>query len=507
VKRKKMRRAMVAIMVLAIVSASIIVVGAQEESSWVCWRETIAVDTVGNAQFEASYGPFSMSDYNDLCAFYKPNPEVAIRFLRSRGAIYEFDNVETPVFDDVARSINYNYDILGWAKIDEAYIGDIWEIELPADAVKAAQYQNFLVFVWSDSETLTISTTILPESATAISFDPDEHVISYVLPSVTGTGTPRIDPEIKYKEEVMSAMYKVYGIQDLEFWLAKTVVKNTGTVPIQDLKVSYKITEYVPDWTTPETYAKVVPGQTIVDLYYPCLPSGVTELTTKRPLELLVRIQYTVGAKTYEEIVRKRFELLGINSFVWSYLGPEESTGSWYDYFDNVWGLPVFVTTNEVTLNRFAKEATSGIGACLSDEAAVRAMEACYNTICARGIGYITEPSGYWAGGTGSQYIQYPKDTLDRNAGTCIDLAILYCAMCGAVGLNSYLMLIPGHAFPVIETPSGMYLYPIEMTGVPNTEFANASETGLKEYDEAYRGDYYELDLRLLWDKGVTPPW
>jgi hypothetical protein len=502
-----MRKAMVAIMVLAIVSASVIVVGAQEESSWVCWRETIAVDAVGNVQVEASYGPFSMSEYNNLCALYKPNPEVAIRFLRSRGAIYEFENVETPVFDDAARSINYKYDNLGWAEIKEEYMGDIWEIELFADAVQAAQYQNFLVFAWPKSGTLTISTIILPESATDISFDLDEHVITYVLPSVTGIGKPRINSKIKYKEKVMSAMYKVYGIHDLQFWLAKTVVKNTGTVPIHDLKVSYKITEYVPDWTTPETYAKVVPGQTIVDLFYPCLPPEVTELTTKRPLELSVRIQYTANNKTYEEIVPKRFELLGINSFVWSNLGPEELTGSWYDYFDNCWGLPVFVTPYEVTVNRFAKEATSGIGASLSDEGAERAMEACYNAICARGIGYITEPSGFWAGGTVSQYIQYPKDTLDRNAGTCIDLAILYCAMCEAVGLKSHMMLIPGHAFPVIYSPSGMYYYPIEMTEVPNTDFANAFETGLKECDDAYKGNYYELDLELLWDAGVTPPW
>lgn len=481
----------------------------QEEFSWVYWREVVSVDEVGNAHFEASNGPFSMAKYNSLCDIYKPNPEVAIRFLRSGRAIYEFEDIETPSFDDANRSINYKYNVLGWANIEEEYRGDIWKIELPENAVKAAQYKNFLVFAWPTLETytLSISTIILPESATDISFDPDEPVINYVLPSVTGVGTPRIKCDMKYKEKVMSAMYKVYGIPDLQFWLAKTVIKNTGAVPIYDLTVSYKITEYIPDWSSPTTYAKVVPGQTVVDLFYPCLSSEVTKLTTKRPLELSVRLQYTVGDKPYEKIETERFELLGINSFVGSNLGAEESTGSWYDNYNNAWGLPVFVTPYEPTVNRFAKDATKGIAARLSDEEAAKALEACYNAICNEGIGYITEPSGFWTGGITSQYIQYPKDTLDGKAGTCIDLAILYCAMCEAVGLKSYLMLIPGHAFPVIESPVAGYLWPVEMTGVPNTDFASACDTGVREYNDAIKGYYYELDLEQLWKEGVTPPW
>jgi hypothetical protein len=56
--------------------------------------------------------------------------------------------------------------------------------------------------------------------------------------------------------------------------------------------------------------------------------------------------------------------------------------------------------------------------------------------------------------GTHSQTVMYGRDVLNKKAGTCIDLAILYASACRAVGLEPLLVLPPGHCYPVIRLPA-----------------------------------------------------
>ena len=59
------------------------------------------------------------------------------------------------------------------------------------------------------------------------------------------------------------------------------------------------------------------------------------------------------------------------------------------------------------------------------------------------GITYQNPP----AGGLYPQRIRMPEEVLKDKKGTCLDLAILYCACLEEVGFNPILVLIDGHAF------------------------------------------------------------
>jgi len=68
---------------------------------------------------------------------------------------------------------------------------------------------------------------------------------------------------------------------------------------------------------------------------------------------------------------------------------------------------------------------------------------ALYAALQEMNIAYTTPPASYET----AQRIRTPDAVIDGKAGTCLDLAVLYCSCMEAVGLNPLLFIIKGHAF------------------------------------------------------------
>lgn len=91
------------------------------------------------------------------------------------------------------------------------------------------------------------------------------------------------------------------------------------------------------------------------------------------------------------------------------------------------------------------------------------------------GIAYQNPP----AGGLFTQRIRMPEEVLKDKKGTCLDLAILYCACLEEVGFNPILVLIDGHAF------AGFFLE--DKLGFPNSieyqcgKVYNSATSGMNE--------------------------
>ncbi len=68
-------------------------------------------------------------------------------------------------------------------------------------------------------------------------------VLTFTGASALG-GEPKLDIKVHHKEQIISAAYKVYGRPSLKFWVAKTVLRNTGDVPVRNVEVSYYIEGY-----------------------------------------------------------------------------------------------------------------------------------------------------------------------------------------------------------------------------------------------------------------------
>ncbi len=323
-------------------------------------------------------------------------------------------------------------------------------------------------------------------------------------------GGSKIDVKIHYRKQIISAAYKVYGRPELKFWVAKTVIKNVGSTPITNLEVSYYIDGYT-SWSTPTKYDEIPPGGAVVDLYYPKLPKKVAEQMTPVPTTLFIKISYDkVGGR--EEIVEKRsIDILGLHDMVYSGLPPEESLPTFEDRFSNAPLLAAWVTPTDPVVREFSdlgNKLAGGAGASLSDQEALKSMEGIWNALLKIGMSYKTEPSSYWTGKF-AQHVKFPRDTILDREGTCIDLALMYASLVSAQGLeNVYIMLVPGHAFPIVRLPQSGKMIPIETTTLNGgASFKQAIQTAVQNWEQKYsNGPHLLVDVRTWQASGVTPP-
>lgn len=324
--------------------------------------------------------------------------------------------------------------------------------------------------------------------------------------------------KLSVKDKVISGAYKVYGLRsdDINLWLGKTVFTNQTGGIIKDLRVRYKLGEYA-DWCSWQEHPKLVPTQTVVDLYNPILSSKIASLTSRTPGELQMEAEYTLADGTKKTLQKsERLTVLSPQEFYFTDLGSEERTGSFQDFSTNAHLLAAWVTSQDLAVSGLASMANKlagGVGATQNDQAALQVMAALYEIM--RGIGITYQHPQAQVEQNKSfdimlvQTLQYPRDTIRKRSGTCIDLALLYASMMSSVGLRAALVLLDGHAFPMGITPTGR-LIPVEATGVggggqKSADFNQVVNIGAKEWNELQQtGRYVLVEVQKAWGLGIT---
>jgi hypothetical protein len=328
---------------------------------------------------------------------------------------------------------------------------------------------------------------------------------------------PKLSVDLTVRPEIVIAAYKIYGDPTQNMWAARTIIKNTGEVPITNFKIKYKIDGYC-DWTSTENYPEIVPGETVRDYCTPSLdPDAIDKITTKTTAELTMLYEYDGLAKPMEDTEKLTF--LGKNDFVFSSL-KEEDILTWQDNFDNYPMLAAFVTPNEETTKSAANAIAGGLVSSIDNDALL-IFERAFDALRYINVKYIIEPQGYWTSGF-SQYVQYPKDTLTRGAGTCLDLSILMAALMEAVGIKSYIYLTEGHAQPAIQLPESGKIVPIEATFIdqdfalshypgettPEVTSSECINSAIDYLNNAIdSGKFIKIDIQEQWKNGVVPSW
>ncbi len=326
-------------------------------------------------------------------------------------------------------------------------------------------------------------------------------------------GESRLDIQLETKPILMSAAYKVYAKPEFQNqWTARAIVRNRGTAPARDLKISYKIVEYC-DWSNSPVYPLVIPGQTVVDQFYPILSSKVTQLTSAAPAKLMMKCVYT-DASGREHTVESaaRLEIRGRNEFLFTELDyARDIMENFADFHMNDPLLAAWVTKDDPVVEQFlgiAQQVAGGAGAAIGNEQALTLMKAVWLLMAHNGIAYQT-PSGESKNLQQLQHVKYPRDVLRNKSGTCIDLAIAYAAILHSAGLQPLLINIPGHCFPAVKLPEGG-VAAVEATMLKGpgsaAAFEEALKTGTRELSELKPGAFTIVDVQKIREAGVTEP-
>jgi len=326
--------------------------------------------------------------------------------------------------------------------------------------------------------------------------------------------------QMKAKDRVITGVYKAYGMKEciLPMWLAKTVFRNGTNGRITNLRFRYKVGEYA-DWCAWHQYAAVDPTQTVVDLYHPIFTSACARLTSRAPAELQMEYEYTDARGDRQEASETRsLTMVGRHEFFFSDLTAGEATSAFQDSDTYSPLLAAWVSRSDDVVARLASMANKkagGLGASESDESCIKVMRALYEIMRTIHVSYQHPPALADASMSYDsklvQSLQYPRDTIQKRSGTCIDLAILYAAMLNSVNVTPYLVSLDGHCFPMGRTPSGN-LVPVEATCVGD------GYAGSRSFEEAYKiavgewkkvnanGRFSLIDVRQCWMQGVSNP-
>jgi hypothetical protein len=322
------------------------------------------------------------------------------------------------------------------------------------------------------------------------------------------------------KERVISGVYKVYGAKNrlVPMWLAKMVFYNPAEGRITKLKVRYRVPGYS-DWCSWHSFAAVDPSQTVVDLYYPIFTDACARLTSRAPAELQVEFEYTDAQGFQQQGSETRaLTMLGRHEFIFSDMTAEELTGAFQDECDYAPLGAAWVSQGDDVVARLASLANKkagGTGASTDFDSCYKVMRELYNIMCTIHISYqhpaaMLDPNMSYDMKT-VQSLQYPRDTIQKRSGTCIDLAILYAAMLNSVGIQPYLVFLDGHCFPMGLAPGNKFI-PVEATGVGDgyggaMPFDKVVSYGLKEWKNLRaNGRYVLVDVSRCWVNGISNP-
>ncbi|MEM8981412.1 MAG: hypothetical protein AAGC71_00200 [Pseudomonadota bacterium] len=335
--------------------------------------------------------------------------------------------------------------------------------------------------------------------------------------------------QIETKPVVMSASYKVHANKELKdgrYWVTKLLLTNEGPGNVDDVRVSYRIPN-ISDWTTPQPYPTVLPEQTVVDLYYPRLPSSLSEKLTGSTEQVEIKINYNAGGEAREELRKIDFELLGRNDLVYTTMDSDEIS-SITDVYENTDLLASFVTPEDPVIKYFTQQLQQkvlggmGFDAGSNPKEAMRFMEGLYNYQLAAGLVYANTlglPVKYGDSYSVVQKVRMPREVLTGEAGLCVELSTLFASVALSAGLKPVIFLTAGHAWPGIRLDDGNII-PIEATMIGGeglggrADFQAAVETGLKNMQvfAAGGGDSVGgpsiglLDVSALHTSGIRPP-
>jgi hypothetical protein len=315
----------------------------------------------------------------------------------------------------------------------------------------------------------------------------------------------RIAMQIEVKPAIMTAAYKVYANRnagDGRYWLAKAVLKNDGGRPLTNVSTSYQVPGLV-GWSTPHTYPEVLPGQTIVSLFYPRFPDSVSSKTTNSEEQVELRVEYDQSGQRHQETRQVEFQMRGRNDMIYTTLPAEEVVNP-HDFYENTDMFAVFVTPDDPVIKYFVQQleqrAMGGttVGADADPEEVVRFMNTVYSYWVASGLVYAgTEglPEKLGNTVTSIQHVRLPREVLTGKAGLCIELAALYATIAEAAGLEPVIVTTANHAWPAIKVGNSLVAIEATAIGTPGM----GKDSGPASFQVAQR--YGDAELSV-WMRG-----
>ena len=461
----------------------------------------IVVKDLGDAQFEIK-AKMTATKYTQVKSDY-PNMEVLVRRFGVGLGSAKLEDIKGKL-DDATSTVTIEYRQPGFARItDNVNETDLWKIALDHDANRKAtevsdNVARFNTTIETDLGSASVVVRIeVPHGAKELKLLDGQDEITYQHKPVIADGTNSDHSFTIETRPIMPALGRAYGdSRYTSLWVARTVFKNTGDQALSDYQVYCQLQGFEKGKGDVKQTRRVLPGQTIVDVFYIDLDVvRLSQVTSPQREWIAAEYQFRRAGDAADrpvvKTVKERVQLQGRNQVRFTNLSDSEAVG-FYDKYCNASAiLPAFVTGNDPVVQALATRlkklspATNAVST--NNDDAEKFIEKLYESIRKNKVEYQSS-----FGDT----VQYAREVIEKRSGTSIDLAILIAAVCDAVGLKSTLYLTATECLPAVQLPTNDKVVVIDVTKINDQLVAVAKDEGTKKLDTARsKGQLYTIPV------------
>ncbi len=298
-------------------------------------------------------------------------------------------------------------------------------------------------------------------------------------------------------DPIFPVFYKYYD----DHPVGTITILNSLKEPLEKVKVSFYVKEYMDNPKVCVTIARLEPGREATVSLIALFNDNMMDISEATKLSAMVAFDYVVGGAPGADEYSDTIRVYDRNASLW----------------DDDRRAAAFVTAKDPNVMRFAKNIigmTRDKGSKAVNENLLTAM-AIHEALRLHDLQYVVDPASSYSETSKKKlavdFLQFPRQTLEYKAGDCDDLSILYAALLESIGIETAFVTVPGHIFMAFslgispdaarkEFPrsddlilvGGKSWLPIEVT-LRDGSFLQAWQSGAKEWREFSMGEQARL--------------
>lgn len=365
-----------------------------------------------------------------------------------------------------------------YQKDGETYtkIGEVAQPEFVKDALTPETKYTYYVSILSSDGT---ESEKLPVEATTQIFN-----------------RPPLEIEVIKLHDIFSNSYKIYESDGV----GRIKLTNNTNKSMDRVKVTFQLRDFM-DFPTESKLDKLLPGQSEEVALKAVFNNSILTLTEDSSVQAMIEASYFDNGK---RVVFNKNPTVNV-----------------YDKHRLTWDdrnrYAAFVTPKDPPVLNFVRSVVTQFKE-TKDQAQLSA--AVFDMLGVYGMTYIPDPSNPYQISSGKvdtvDYVQFPRETLERKSGDCDDLVAFYSAALESMGINTRVLEVPGHMFMMFSTGiaadedgytmDNMYVIyedhlwiPVETTLLGNA-FIKAWEKGASTYYKWKDKGLTVLDVHASWE-------
>jgi sugar lactone lactonase YvrE len=308
---------------------------------------------------------------------------------------------------------------------------------------------------------------------------------------------PPLEIEVVQLRDVFSNSYKIYERDGI----GRIKLTNNTNKSMERLKVTFQLRDFM-DFPTETKLDKLLPGESAEVALKAVFNNSILTITEDSSVQAMIEASY------FDDGKRVAFN--------------KTPTVNVYDKHRLTWDdrdrYAAFVTPKDPPVLNFVRSVVTQYKE-TKDQAQLAA--AVFDMLGVYGMTYIPDPTNPYQITSGKvdtvDYVQFPRETLERKSGDCDDLVAFYSAALESMGIDTRVLEVPGHMFMMFSagiaadedgyTMDNMYaIYdgrlwiPVETTLLGGA-FVPAWEKGAATYYKWKDKGLTVLDVHTSWDK------